>query len=182
MSRLTAIGFAVALLGACVGAAEPGSTTPGSDTAADQGSFQSERVHEEAQVRIWVPDHWRVHDGAGNLIVMHDPRDEVSIMFAVVEGEDLLTALLAVTEGVLDEVDDVRLVGSPQAANFNGMDALLQDGKGVVDGVDVDLSVGVVLTPADKFLLIVGAAESGALERHADTVLAILNGLKPYQA
>jgi hypothetical protein len=176
-SRNATLAVAIALMmGACVGAADSGTTTPST------GSFQNERVHSEAQVRIWVPDHWRVDDRVGNMLVMADPNDEVSIMFAVVEGEDLLTALLAVTEGVLEEVDDVRLVGAPGEASFNGMDALIQDGTGVVDGVDVDLSVGVVLTPADKFLLIVGLAESGALARHEQTVLAVLEGLKPYQA
>lgn len=179
-------GFAMfALLSACVGAAENGTTTPSTgsreDTASREGSFQNERVHQEAQVRIWVPDRWRVHSGADSVMVMSDPHGEVSIMFAVVEGEDLLGALLAVTEGVLDEVDDVRLSGSPQSASFHGMDALLQDGAGVVRGVDVDLSVGVVLTPADKYLLIVGVADSGALPRHADTLLAILEGLEPFQ-
>jgi hypothetical protein len=159
---------------ACVPPQGAGAEEPG-------GGFAQERVHEEAQVKIWIPARWSVDDTQADMLVLMDPDEEVGIMFMVVEAEDLAGALVGITTGILTEVDEIQLQGDPEALTINGMDALVADGIGTLDGTPIELSVGVLLTPTDKFLLVVGMADSAALHRHEATVLEIFQRLEPYR-
>jgi len=156
---------------ACGGAA-PGAEHPGE-------SFQSERVHTSGKVRLWVPPGWAIDDSHADSLVMSAPDGSVSLDFTVVEGQDLGTALLGVGAGVLIGYDQLALVGAPVTGQINGMDALFQDGRGTYKGMQVELSVGVIDTPADKFLLVVGEAESASFRAHEQTIRKVIEGIRP---
>jgi hypothetical protein len=59
------------------------------------------------------------------------------------------------------------------------MPGFVADGKGTLEGIPVELSLAVIETPSSKYLLMVGAADSDALSRHAPTIMKILRGLQP---
>lgn len=164
--------LALTTLAAACGGAAPGAATPGQ-------TFEEHRVHAEAQVQLWVPGGWTVDDGQPNLLVMHDPASEVGIMFAVVDAADLGSALLAVGASALLDLDDLELVGSPGEVSINGMPALFQDARAARDGTPLELSVGVIDTPADRYLIVVGAADAGRLAAHEATVTRIMEEIQP---
>lgn len=142
-------------------------------------SFQTERVHTSGKVRLWVPPSWTVDDSNADSLVMSAPDGSVSLDFTVVDGKDLGSALLAIGANVLVGYDQVALVGSPVSGQINGMDALFQDGRATYRNRPVELSVGVIDTPADKYLLVVGEAESAYFKQHEGTIRKVIEGIRP---
>ncbi|MDQ3365851.1 MAG: hypothetical protein M3680_10530 [Myxococcota bacterium] len=161
----------LATLVACGGAAPPvsGPVQP----------FETERVHTAGQVRLWVPDGWAVEDTAPDALILTAPDRGVSLSVSVLDGQDLGSALLGVATSALVGFDDLQLVGTPVDMKINGMAALFQDGRGTYRGQQVELSVGVIDTPADKYLLVIGEAEPGLLPRHEATLRQFMDGIKP---
>lgn len=149
------------------------STTPGAP------AFQTERVHAAGQVRLWVPPSWRVDDATANTLFMDAPDGTVSIGVTVVDGDSLGAALVGVATGTLIGFEDLALVGEPVTAQLNGMDALFQDGRGRHRGEAVEVSVGIIDTPADKYLLVIGEAASGQFAQHEGTIQQVLEGIRP---
>ena len=153
--------------------------TPASQTPA--GSFNNERVHEEAKVRIRIPQGWVVDDGTPNVLIIHDPKSEVGVLFHVTEAKDGAAALEEVTKGVLSEVSDVEVQGEESTEKINGMDAWSINAKGKSDGKDVDIALGFVLTPSGKMMIILAMAESGKLESHMAEWTEIFDNLRPLE-
>lgn len=170
-SHLTAILFLTTLASACAPGATGGADEP-------RAPMEQWRVDPDAHVKLWVPAGWTVEDGPGE-IIMTEPHGEVAMRFAVIDAADLGAALLDVGARVLTEVDDVALDGAPGELTVNGMSGLYQDGKGTIDGVAVDLGVGVLDTPSDKFLLVVGAADSAHFDAHEAEIKDILDHIQP---
>ena len=164
------IALLLLLAGACAGSS-PRPEGP-------EQAFETERVHEAGQVRLWVPPAWAVDDSSGAMI-MTAPDQSVSLSVSVLDGSDLGTALLEVAGAALTGYDNIQLVGTPQGGQINGMEALFQDGRASYQGVPVELSVGVIDTPSDKFLLVVGEAESSAFPQHEATISKFMESIKP---
>jgi hypothetical protein len=169
MTKLTALALSLAVA-ACGGAMS---------TPADPGQqFETERVHQGGQVKLRIPAGWNVDD-SGNSLVVTAPDQTVSLQVTLLDAKDLGTALLQVAGAALIGYDNLQLVGSPVDANIHGMAALFQDGRGTYRGVPVELSVGVIDTPTDKFLLVVGEAESATYREHEGAIHRFIEGIKP---
>lgn len=174
MLRLSSIGLVTAL---GLAAVATGCATTG--TPAAQAPFVQERVHPVARVKMIVPNGWNVGESADGSLVMTEPSSGLSILVKVVDGNDLATALLAVGTGILIGTDEVGLDGTPVDANINGMSALFQDGHAKVNGQAVSLSVGVIDTPADKYLLVVGEGTPTAVAANEAQLRSFFNSLSP---
>jgi hypothetical protein len=164
--------LALVLAVAACGGAAPQTAEPGHE-------FQTERVHQAGQVRLWVPPGWQVDESGGDALVMTAPDQAVSLEVTVLDGKDLGTALLGVATSALIGYDDVKLVGAPTGGKINGMDALFQDGEGRFHGREVELSVGVIDTPAEKFLLVVGEADKASYQAHAGEIRQFVERIRP---
>jgi hypothetical protein len=162
----------LALTVAAAACTPPQATEPGHE-------FQTERVHQAGQVRLWVPPGWQVEEGGGDALVMTAPDQAVSLEVTVLDAKDLGGALLGVAAGALIGYDDLKLVGAPANAKINGMDALFQDGEGRYRGHDVELSVGVIDTPANKFLLVVGEADKASYQAHQGEIREFVQRIRP---
>jgi hypothetical protein len=155
-------------------------TACGGASSQPQGpGFETERVHNAGRVKLWVPPGWAIDDGNADAIVMTAPDQSVSMSFTVLDGNDLGSALLSVGAAALIGYDNLQLVGTPVTAQINGMEALLQDGKAQYKGTQVELSVGVIDTPSDKYLLVVGEAETSTFAAHEATIRKVVEGIKP---
>ena len=142
-------------------------------------AFETERVHNAGRVKLWIPPGWAVDDSAADALVLTAPDQSVSLAFTVLDAKDLGTALLNVGAAALIGYDNLQLVGSPVNGQINGMEALLQDGKATYNGRAVDLSVGVIDTPSDKYLLVVGEAETAYFAQHESEIRKVIEGIKP---
>jgi len=142
-------------------------------------TFQDERVHEAGQVRMTIPHGWQVDDSAGDTLAITAPDQSVDLEVTVIDGQDLAGALVGVAAGMLIGYDNLALQGAPVSATINGMNALFQDGTGTFHGAPVELSVGLVDTPAQKFLLVVGEASADAFEAHRHEIRQFMTDLRP---
>ena len=134
--------------------------------------------HNEARVKVWIPDGWTQEADEQSLII-NDPAEEVMVVFLVVEGSKIETALDAMEQELASIVENVTSEGEPQEVELNGMPAIVLDGKGTVEGEAVDLGIAVLRTPADKALLVFAIAKSSAVAKHEKTIEKILSGIKP---
>jgi hypothetical protein len=159
------------LLAACAGA------TP--DPAGPAQAGDSERVDEAGRVKLWVPPGWSVDDSTADSLVVTAPDQTVSLDVTMLEGKDLATALVTVAAAAVIGYDDLQLVGAPVSGQINGMNALFQDGRGKYHGHDVELSVGVIDTPAEKYLLVVGEADANGYAEHEHQIREFMNRIKP---
>ncbi|MCR9142144.1 MAG: hypothetical protein NXI24_07820 [bacterium] len=143
------------------------------------GPLAAEDVnHTEAQVKVWIPDGWEQEADDDSLIV-GDPNEEVMVAFLVVEGDNVEAALDAMEAELSEIVDDVAPDGEASEIDLNGMPAVVMDAKGSVEGEPVDLGIAVIMTPANKALLVFAIAQSSAVEKHEKTIEKILGGIKP---
>jgi predicted Zn-dependent protease len=164
------IPFVALLVAACT----PATQTP-------KGNFDNVRVHEEAKVSIKVPQGWVVDDSTPNMLIMHDPAQEVGVFFQVTEAKDGPAAIEEVTNGLFSIITDVQADGELSQTKINGMDAWSMNAKGKSDGKDVDISFGFLMTPSGKMMIILGLAESGKLEAHLGEWTALVDGIRPLE-
>jgi hypothetical protein len=111
-------------------------------------------------------------------ISVSDPAGEVGLMFLVRKAKDL-DAALADLDDLLAEWATNVTAGEPEYIKHNGMDAIVVDATGRIDGVAAHISVLVVKTPSKKFLILLGIVEATKLDAHEATLTKIIGSLKP---
>lgn len=134
--------------------------------------------HAEAKLSIWIPDGWHTDTDDGMLAVK-DPKEEIGILFIVMDAADVEKATDEMGKVLEEIIKDAEPDGEPVETKVNGMDAVFIDGKGKADGKPVDFSVGLVVTPAGKVMMMLGIAESSKFKTHEANVEKILKGVKP---
>lgn len=170
--KLFALGLAFAVSAAACGATldEPHHAVLGDPT---------ERVHDGGHVKLWIPPGWAVDQENTDTLVMSAPDQTVSLEVTLLDAKDLAGALAGVTLAALIDYDHLELVGAPQSGDVNGMNALFQAGHATYKGNPVELSVGVLDTPAQKYLLVLGEASSDAFAEHESTIREVMHRIHP---
>jgi hypothetical protein len=141
-------------------------------------AFAGTKTHSGAKVSFWIPDKWTIEGEGRNDITVSDPKGEVGLMFLVRKAKDLDGALADLDDLLADTATNVT-AGEPEYITHNGMDAVVVDATGRIDGVAAHISVMIVKTPAKKFLILLGVVEATKLDAHEANLTKILASLKP---
>jgi hypothetical protein len=141
-------------------------------------AFAGNKTHSSAKVSFWIPDKWAIEGEGRDDITVSDPAGEVGLMFMVRKAKDLDAALADLDELLADTATNIT-AGEPEYITHNGMDAVVVDATGRIEGVAMHMSVMVIKTPAKKFLILVGVVEATKLSTHEATLVKILNSVKP---
>lgn len=140
------------------------------------GSAVAEEFSHPSGFKLWLPDGWK-HEVADEGISATDPSEEVMMAFFVPDDADSLEEALKSLDRELSEyIKDLR-PGEPEETKINGMDAVVIDAKGKIEGTEVDLGIAVIVR-GEKVLLVFGAAESSKMKRHEATVEKIMRSIK----
>ncbi|HNV72660.1 MAG TPA: hypothetical protein PKO06_23325, partial [Candidatus Ozemobacteraceae bacterium] len=131
--------------------------------------------HEEAQVQIWVPDGW-VQKSEGADLTAQTPKGDISIVYSVIEAENLKTALDQAEADIRKEVGEFE-ISEPKEKTHNGMQMLDFDGT-AMEG-RMDLSISLFKTPSGKILAIYAFAAAGSVEKHQDDLIKMISEVKP---
>ncbi len=136
------------------------------------------RDHRSAHVTFWIPDAWSVDGDDATQLTASDPKGEVALLFVLEDAHDMKAAMAAIDATIARLATDVKM-GSAQKVDINGMEGSVVDATGKADGKKVELSVLIVKTPGDKYLMIFGVLESKHKKAHEAEVQKILASLKP---
>lgn len=136
------------------------------------------KVHAEAGVEIGVPAGWSAEPDE-DMLVLASPDEGVALVLMVLEGEDLEAALDALDEELAALVSDIEVSGEPEAIETAGMSGISIEGRGKMDGADVELALVVLESPTGKMLLLLGMGEKGAVETHERAISEVFMSLKP---
>lgn len=136
------------------------------------------RTHEASKVSVDVPKGWKIEADEDSMTVT-DPKEELAIYLQVLEAKDIQKAAEAIDEEIGKQFHDVKWDEKPEETKLNGMDAITLDGSAKVDGKDVHLGVAIVMTPAHKALLVLGAVEADKEKKHEKDITSFFASLKP---
>lgn len=140
------------------------------------GSAVAEDFSHPSGFKLWLPDGWK-HEAADEGITATDPSEEVMMAFFVPEDADNLEEALKSLDRELSEyVKDLR-PGEPEETKINGLDAVIVDAKGTIEGTAVDLGIAVIAR-GEKVLLVFGAVESSKSKRHEAVIEKIMRSIK----
>ncbi len=140
--------------------------------------FADTLSHSTAGVNIWVPDNWS-QEGDDNMLIAGDPNEEIIMVFGILEASEIDAAIEEMDRELSQIVENAEPVGEPEEVKINGMDAIVMDGKGSVEGTPVEMGIALIATPNKKILLVFGVVEATAAEKHEATVEKIMMGIKP---
>jgi len=144
---------------------------------AGSAAFAEERVHEEAKVKLWIPDNWKAEDG-DDMLVITDPKEECMMMFMMLDVGSLEKAVDQLAEELSKVVKDLEAEGEAEETKVNGLDVVQLSAKGTVEGKAVDLGIMVILTPTGKAMLVFGMAETAKFQKHSKTIAKVMKSIK----
>ncbi|AFM11486.1 hypothetical protein [Turneriella parva] len=133
--------------------------------------------HPDSGVVVDIPGSWDVSGDANSLHAQ--TKDGHAHMFFQVMDADNMEAALSALDGELNKVVQNLSHDEAKQTKINGMKALSIDGKGTVEGHNVELGILVIQTPKNKELLVFGMVSEEGLKKYQKGLTRILRGIKP---
>jgi hypothetical protein len=141
-------------------------------------AFAGTWTHRSGHVSFWIPDNWKLDGDEQTQLTATDPNGEVALAFFLHGHKSMSAAIAAIDETIANVATDVK-TGAPQTVEINGMEGSVVDGSGVAFGKRVEISVLILKTPGNKYLMIFGVLESAHKLAHSSELKQILASLKP---
>jgi predicted Zn-dependent protease len=136
------------------------------------------RTHDGAKITVDVPKGWKIEADEDSMTVT-DPKEELAFYLQVLDVKDIKKAADAIDGEIGKQFQDVKWDEEPDTTKLNGMDAITLEGKAKVDGKPVHLGVAILMTPAKKALLVLGAVEADKEKKHEKDITSFFASLKP---
>ena len=172
--RLLKLTATFALAAVCVAAT---SAAGAARATHSPSATQAEKTyrHEEGGIQFDLPDGWKAEPD-GEMITVSSPDDTFNMLFIVTEGDTLKEAADALDEELAKVVKNPKLTGEAEEDTHNGMPHFSQSGEGEVEGVQVELSVDILV--AKKPVLILTYAAAGQYEKHVQAAARLIGSIK----
>ena len=132
--------------------------------------------HKSAQAQVDIPDDWKVE-------VTDDPLSAETkdgnlwVGFNILEAKDLEKAFKELDKE-LGKLMKKMTYDKPEDVEVNGMKGFTCEGKGQVEGNDVDFGTMVLVTPSGKVLLAIGFGATGKYEQHQPALTKIFTSIR----
>jgi hypothetical protein len=141
-------------------------TSPTPAASPDQGDDSAASgevvILEEVGVSYTIPAGWK-KDADGNL---ETPDGELAVVFMQVEASEAQAALEGVAESLDTMMTDVEVTEEASEHAINGINSYSLGGSGKIEGKPIEWTLEVM--GVKKPIIILGLAEAGALDKHAD--------------
>jgi hypothetical protein len=177
--RLLKLTATFTLAAVCVAAATNATNATGGARAAHSPSAAQDAKtfrHEAGGIQFDLPAGWTAEPD-GEMITVSSPDDAFNMFFLVTEGDTLKEAADALDDELTKIVKNPKLSGEPKEDEHNGMPHFSQSGTGEIEGVQVELSVDILL--ARKPVLILTTAAAGQYDKHVAAAAQLINSIKP---
>jgi len=134
-------------------------------------------------VTVWTPDDWTTKaagDEKGAMLVSVNADQSAGVFVTVTDAKDVKKAQKLLKK-LLKPVLTKPKLGKAKVIELNGMKGVVIDGKAKTKdaGKKVGIRVILVETPAKKALLFVGLADEEKFAANKDTLVKIIDGIKP---
>jgi hypothetical protein len=176
--RLLKLTATLTLAAVCVCAATNATNAArGAHAARSPSAAQAAKTfrHEAGGIQFDLPDGWKAEPD-GEMITVSSPDDAFNMFFLVTEGDTLKEAADALDEELAKIVKNPKLSGEPTEDEHNGMPHFSQSGSGEIEGVQVELSVDILI--AKKPVVILTTAAAGQYEKHVAAAAQLINSIK----
>lgn len=141
---------------------------------ADAKPFKSKT----GQVEVTIPDSWKTDGEKDVLLTAMDPKEEVALVFMVVDKSDVDPAVKELEKQIGPMLKDQKW-GKAKDIELNGLKGMVMDGTAKVQGKNAELSIVILKTPSKKGLILFGAIEASKKKVHEPALVEILKSLKP---
>jgi hypothetical protein len=149
-------------------------------TAARPGTVPTQNrdnhyTHAASGVQFDAPPAWKAEPD-GDMLTLTSADGTLSVIFWVPEEGTVKESFQALNEEFGKVIKNMRRNGEPTQGTLNGMTIYNVDGTGVVDGVAIQWSAG--LLEAKKPVIVLSIAGHGAYETHQRELAAFVKSIK----
>ncbi len=139
---------------------------------------------EDAQVSITIPENWtqKFEDGSdesGDTLIVTAPNGAMSLLFFVLEADEMDNAIDQVEKDLNATFDDLEFNEDTEDFTINGMPAFSLSGKAEKGKIDVEINL--VITPAAKCLTILSIAGPDVFKKYEKDIISIVKGIEPIE-
>lgn len=137
--------------------------------------------YQSAQVSVWVPTGWK-SQSQGQVFMFTDQQEQVPFMLLPLPVTTPGAALppANVLRQVLGTIlQNVTFSATRKQTKLNGMDAILVEGTGQIQGAKAEWAASVILTPNNKVVALVGFVEAARSKQFASLMVKILTSVQP---
>ena len=139
------------------------------------------RPHEAGQVDLWLPEGFTAEMDEDVLIAL-DREKELTVLFWLVNIRERSAAREILDTELSRILQKMVADGRATAETIGGLEALLQEGSGEIEGTAVRWGLAAIVTPASKTMLVLGVMEERKREKHEGTLRRILKAVRPHAA
>ena len=132
-------------------------------------------THAASGVQFEAPPSWKAEPD-GDMLTLTSADGTLSVIFWVPEEGTVEESLKSLIEEFGNVIKNMKRSGEPTKGALNGMTIYNVDGTGVVDGVSVQWSAG--LLEAKKQVIVLSIAGRGAYEQHQRELAAFIKSIR----
>jgi hypothetical protein len=123
-----------------------------------------------------VPETWKILEENGSIEVS-SPNGDIMISFQSFPESELEAVLAGLDQMMKETITDLKPVSESDVIEINGLQVMMSDAHGNMDGVPVQLAI--FLVPSDSMvLLILGIARSDSKEEDIQGLETVIGELK----
>jgi hypothetical protein len=115
----------------------------------------------------------------GNITALDEPKKEVGIFIVRSDKDDTQKAMGDLDAVLSSVVKDVKMVGAPQQAKHNGMDAAKVAATCTAGGKPAKLVVLFLKSPSGKVMIVAAVVDAAKEKDWAPTIMKVMNSFKP---
>ena len=165
--------------GASEGPVSPGASAPaGAESGATQSASDPGTVrHPGVAIEMVIPPSWN-QEREGDALMIQSPDETVLMVFTAVEASDLKAALDVLDQQLAQTITEPELNGFTEGT-VNGMSAVMADGVGKLDGVEIELGIALLLAPDGNVMISLGLAQRNVSQETGEQLVGILRSMRP---
>jgi len=134
-------------------------------------------TYQAAQVQFWYPNEWQI-DEVEKVATVQSLEGSLSITFSIMEANQIEEALAELESIMLTQLTNPVITTEPELVELQGMDGVMTELKGTMNGTTVQLGVFIIDSP-QNVLLVLGIGHEDALKKYNKELNKIIKSIKP---
>lgn len=134
-------------------------------------------TYQAAQVQFWYPNEWQIEE-EDKLVTLQSMDGALTISFSIMQASEMEAALVELESIVQTQLANPSFTTEPEIIDLNGMEGVMAELMGTMDGQSIRLGVFIVSSP-QNVLLILGMGKEEALGKYNKELQKIIKSIQP---